>query len=351
MKKIIAILLSLAVLAGLAACGASKQSEENAPAAFKAGVWAVIEDGKETGKTYTFTDSMKECAYDNGVTGIGFDYEIQGEDYVFHMGAVDDNTLANVIFTDDENCTVAWADRGVTETLKYIGQAKADEDSTDAPAVERRMIINNEPYVITADDGFNNAGVTELICDATETYSFTSSHDDTEWSVYVLDKKFEDGARYLTQAEKADLKGDGNLKIDEGKYIYIVCSESSFTAEKASGASLSINYASSISGNYQDSHSQRAYAHVIDNTETVEITISWSSSATERTVWEMICTKDGNKLNYTDCKKSDFTSDENGEGEPEVEYENGKGYFTVKDGKLLWDGADDEECRSCVFEK
>ena len=94
-----------------------------------------------------------------------------------------------------------------------------------------------------SQDGFDNFGVTELLCDATETYSFTASNEDTTWKVFVLDEKSADGARYLPQAEKPALEGDGTLKIEEGKYIYILCSESAFTADTASGATLSIDYA------------------------------------------------------------------------------------------------------------
>ena len=108
---------------------------------------------------------------------------------------------------------------------------------------ERRMMINSEPVVITAKDGFDNAGVTELICDATETYSFTKSDDSTTWKVFVLDEKFADGARYLAQAQAPALEGDGTLTIEEGKYIYILCSESAFTGDSASEATLSIDYA------------------------------------------------------------------------------------------------------------
>lgn len=108
---------------------------------------------------------------------------------------------------------------------------------------ERHMMINSEPVVITAKDGFDNAGVTELICDATETYSFTKSDDSTTWKVFVLDEKFADGARYLAQAQEPALEGDGTLTIEEGKYIYILCSESAFTGDSASEASLSIDYA------------------------------------------------------------------------------------------------------------
>ena len=114
---------------------------------------------------------------------------------------------------------------------------------TKAAETGRRMIINGEPVVITAKDGFDNAGVTELICDATETYSFTKSDDSTTWKVFVLDERFADGARYLAQAYSPALEGDGTLTIEEGKYIYILCSESVFTGESASEASLSIDYA------------------------------------------------------------------------------------------------------------
>ena len=121
----------------------------------------------------------------------------------------------------------------------------SDDQNTEAQTeVERRMIINSEPFVITAKDGFDNFGVTELLCDATETYSFTASNEDTTWKVFVLDEKFADGARYLPQAEQPALEGNGTLKIEEGKYIYILCSESSFSGETASDATLSINYAS-----------------------------------------------------------------------------------------------------------
>lgn len=120
----------------------------------------------------------------------------------------------------------------------------SDDQNTEAKTeVERRMIINSEPFVITAKDGFDNFGVTELICDATETYSFTASDEDTTWKVFVLDEKFADGARYLPQAAEPALDGNGTLKIEEGKYIYILCSESAFSGDTASDATLSIDYA------------------------------------------------------------------------------------------------------------
>ena len=56
------------------------------------------------------------------------------------------------------------------------------------------------------------------------------------------------------------------------------------------------------------------------------------------------------KLTYTDCEKTNITTDESGNSTSEEVYEDGTGYFTLKDGKLLWDGASEEDCKLCVFE-
>lgn len=124
----------------------------------------------------------------------------------------------------------------------------AEEPSTTeaadaAQSSLRYLIINSEPCVVTAADGFDNAGVTGFLCDATATYAFKASSADTKWSVFVLDQEFNDGARYLPQAETPALEGDGTLTIEAGKIIYILCSESAFSADEPSAASLSIDYA------------------------------------------------------------------------------------------------------------
>ena len=122
-----------------------------------------------------------------------------------------------------------------------------------------------------------------------------------------------------------------------------------------------------LSGEYQDEWSQRASATVIANTESgnVNITVTWSGSATESAEWTMNAVKEGNKLVYSDCVKRTLIysedMDEEGEGDEDgmgggaqetVEYENGSGSFEISsDGKLLWNGADEPDCASCVFVK
>ncbi len=128
-----------------------------------------------------------------------------------------------------------------------------------------------------------------------------------------------------------------------------------------------VNEYVNLAGEYQDETSQRASATVIANTETqnVNITVSWSGSATESAEWTMSAVKEGNKLVYSDCTKrtifmsedmdEEGTGDEDGMGggaEETVEYEGGSGSFEISDdGKLLWNGAADEDCQSCVFVK
>ena len=119
-----------------------------------------------------------------------------------------------------------------------------------------------------------------------------------------------------------------------------------------------------LAGEYQDEVSQRATATVIANTESqnVNITVMWSGSATTAAMWTMNAAKEGNKLVYSDCtKRTTFASedmdeeeegDEDGMGggaEETVAYEGGSGSFEISDGKLLWNGASEADCQSCVF--
>ena len=127
-----------------------------------------------------------------------------------------------------------------------------------------------------------------------------------------------------------------------------------------------VNEYVNLAGEYQDETSGRAAATVIANTEAkcVNITVTWSGSATESTEWTMSAVKEGNQLVYSDCtKRTTFASedmdeeeegDEDGMGggaEETVEYEGGSGSFEISDGKLLWTGASDEDCTGCVFVK
>ncbi|GEM_PF-1811451 len=217
------------------------------------------------------------------------------------------------------------------------------------------IVINNEHFVVTAKDGFDNAGVSVYVCDTSADYAFRCDEDEATWSVYILDAPFEDAARYLGQAYTPDLVGNGILNIKKGRFVYIACDKNAFSCDEAPDTELDIFYPGELSGTYQDSYSERASADVIEDIEEdgdseLYVKIHWGSSATEASVWEMECEKgtDG-KYRYDDCIKYIVTTDDDGNGNKKLVYKDGSGYFTLDGNKLLWNGAAEESCKNCVF--
>lgn len=108
-----------------------------------------------------------------------------------------------------------------------------------------------------------------------------------------------------------------------------------------------------ITGNYQDSVSQRATMTINEGEDgTYDVCVMWSSSATEETEWNMNCKLEEGKLSYEDSDKI-FRVYEDDDPESFEETEllgEGAGYFEITDGKLCWTGAVDKECKDCQFE-
>lgn len=159
-------------------------------------------------------------------------------------------------------------------------------------------------------------------------------------------------------AEQASVAEEGGDSVETG---------AAAPDEDADAVAQAVDEYVNLAGEYQDEMSQRASATVIADTEAkvVNITISWGISASESVEWTMSAVKEGNQLVYSDCvKRTTFASedlDEEGEGDEDgmgggaeetVEYENGSGSFEITDdGKLLWNGAAEEDCQGCVFVK
>lgn len=187
MKKLIALMLTVTMIISLAACGKAPETT----------------DTPETAEKTETQEAAKE------------------QEVAEEQEATKENETADAPVTDEEPEI-----------------AENDADSTFP-----RLIINSEPYYVSASEGFDNAGFTAAICDATAKYSFKSSSKDVTWSVYILDEEFEDVARFIPQAFSSALEGDGTIEIEEGKYVYIQCSVNGFTADEPSDAVLSIEYA------------------------------------------------------------------------------------------------------------
>ena len=113
-------------------------------------------------------------------------------------------------------------------------------------------------------------------------------------------------------------------------------------------------YYESLAGDYQDEYSQRAHmAGEALGSDGVRFTVHWAGSAFENYEWVMTCRlyEDG-LLSYDDCVQTLYKTDTQGKTSSEVQSTGGSGFFTpTEDGKLLWDGAEDDYCRECIFFK
>ena len=150
----------------------------------------------------------------------------------------------------------------------------------------------------------------------------------------------------------------------EGQYVLTVNDNGELSKETFEGIAEELKEASQeeiiqdsdgvfaeINGDFQDSVSGRANATVESADDSAKITVRWGDSAFETYVWNMTVTFDDGKFVYTDCVESKETAAEDGTVSTETISENGSGYFTYTEGNLVWDGAADENCKSCVFER
>lgn len=148
------------------------------------------------------------------------------------------------------------------------------------------------------------------------------------------------------------------LNLD-GQYILYVMDEGKMDEETFAGIAdemraLTNRFVLPVieEGTYYDSYSMRAYAMVaLTEDGRYDIEVHWSDSAWEDNVWNMTATmmEDG-LLVYDDCVAKNVVTQEDGSFTENYANLIPEGYFTVSEGKLLWNGAADESCRECVFE-
>ena len=142
-----------------------------------------------------------------------------------------------------------------------------------------------------------------------------------------------------------------------GSLQYCLAAEPAQEDFEAAAQSVSAAYLPQVSaflaGSYYDSVSQKASLLIEDNFDgSVQMTVIWSSSASQLTRWEMTARMNGaHQLAYENGKATDILYSDDGTEMDMVLSENEAGYFTVnQDGTILWDGAADENCAQCVFE-
>lgn len=106
-----------------------------------------------------------------------------------------------------------------------------------------------------------------------------------------------------------------------------------------------------LEGTYQDSYSGRAGMVITYEEGQLLAYVHWADSAFMDTEWHMSLDMVDNKLVYHDSVYDFVNYDENGQSTVTNQYVDKEGYFTIKDNKIYWDGAEQENCKECVFEK
>ncbi len=90
---------------------------------------SVFQEGAWQGENmyYFFTkdgSSGSTSSMEDG-TGTSFTYDINGNEVIFHMGSVDDSTVATMVQSGESEVELKWAD-GQTEKLEHVSNMGAD---------------------------------------------------------------------------------------------------------------------------------------------------------------------------------------------------------------------------------
>lgn len=173
---------------------------------------------------------------------------------------------------------------------------------------------------------------------ADENNVFESGQDGVVYlNDYYIDRIFVDDFQYTTV-----VKNQNNYDVE-------TFSNHVFNIDKSLRAASDIN---GIAGMYQDSTSQRASLEILKFGDLYDLTVTWPSSASEVTYYYISGNYEKNKITYGGEQIVTYQYDENGEETPiDSTATNNLGYFEIKDGKLYWTGAAQDQCKTCVFEK
>ena len=119
---------------------------------------------------------------------------------------------------------------------KTSDASKNTDKSTDSKAVAAKISIGSEEFF--ESDGYqivlanSSTKVTVTVDDAAK---------DVEFAVYVLDEKFSDSMRYISQSNEPVLNGAGSIDVKAGQYLYVYCSVNALTADAPlEGASITL---------------------------------------------------------------------------------------------------------------
>lgn len=172
-----------------------------------------------------------------------------------------------------------------------------------------------------------------------ENNQFTSGEDFGLYlNDYYIDRFFKEGFQFTI------VLNTGGEYYDESLF-----SGYAFDLETALKNASDPNH---IAGSYVDSVSQRATMNILKFDDLYDITVIWPDSASKETQWYISASLKDGKLVYGGEQIMIYEFDENGNEEfIDSKESNYAGYFEIKDEKIYWTGAEQDQCKECIFEK
>lgn len=131
-------------------------------------------------------------------------------------------------------------DVALIETESEISEAEASGANVDVAWDFSEIHGNEEGFIVSAQDLYNDEGWGWFPCLKPGTYHFQvmgvkediyslSATHNLVWKVYLMEEPFIDTPRFIPQAGyEAVVTGDGSVEIAEGTYIVIYCSQNSY---------------------------------------------------------------------------------------------------------------------------
>ncbi len=232
-------------------------------------------------------------------------------------------------------CSLVKPDRDVLTDEKYFVI-----DCEGYKIAEYQFTIDRTPFSFRyADTSEDISG----IYDGENTIFAKSEGDDTVMTdTYKASRWFSEGQYCLATTEPGDISNDSFKELaDKMK-------------EKSGAVDWSETYAM-LEGDWQDTFSERCTMTLKNEGEYMDITVHWGDSYASYAQWDMTAVAyDDGTLNYSDCKESYITMNEDGDivsNETKKIDPNGYFVYNAEDKILSWEGASEDSCKDCRFKK
>ena len=173
---------------------------------------------------------------------------------------------------------------------------------------------------------------------------FTPGEDFTLYTNAFYLERFFDGDRQYTIVAEEPVSADGDVYLDEETFMDICMEFESIQKQHMDDP---------LVGDYQNPADERMILYVERQGDRYALSVNLNVSDREFKCWTMTdAEKDGDRITYKGEEIGEYTYDEEGnETSSNVTAANNIGYFEIRDGRLYWTGAAEEECRTAVFEK